>query len=398
MRKTLRRKGTMAEINRALADAFVKKIRKQLPYSVNVFNEKAVIIASTDEQRIGSFHFTVNEMIQQSIAEKHIYHTTEAMIGVKNGINLLITDHQEPIGAVGITGNPDQLMEIAKLIKMTFETMLEYETMKQRMAREKNLGGAFVYALLFERPYREQEVRRMARERGLRESAARVPFMVRVAFTDDFAKKLPQKYLALPCAEVQDIAFLMDSHTFFVFKAVPEEALGLYRRQLCDCCEQLAALLRPHLTAECGLEFLCGTPQLSYESYSAALGCVRWLSHHKKRAAGSMYFFADYLTDYFLQLASKKAADTALRAYCQTAAQKVGLELFIETAQCLLKNNMHLGNTAKQLYLHKNTVAFRLAKIKEALDIDPMEKAADRSLLQMIVSYLTCYGKDNSLN
>ncbi|QIB26585.1 PucR family transcriptional regulator [Caloranaerobacter azorensis] len=49
---------------------------------------------------------------------------------------------------------------------------------------------------------------------------------------------------------------------------------------------------------------------------------------------------------------------------------------------------MNLKNAAKDLYVHRNTIVFRLNKIKELLNIDPIHNDTDRILLRLLYFYI----------
>jgi len=43
---------------------------------------------------------------------------------------------------------------------------------------------------------------------------------------------------------------------------------------------------------------------------------------------------------------------------------------YYKTLDCLLQNNEHYGNTAKALFIHRNTLTYRLAQIENHLGVD----------------------------
>jgi carbohydrate diacid regulator len=60
----------------------------------------------------------------------------------------------------------------------------------------------------------------------------------------------------------------------------------------------------------------------------------------------------------------------------------------IETLHALVKNDMNLRQTAEELFLHRNTVVFRMEKLKELLDFNPIHSIRDASFFQIISWYL----------
>jgi len=57
---------------------------------------------------------------------------------------------------------------------------------------------------------------------------------------------------------------------------------------------------------------------------------------------------------------------------------------FLQTIEALLTHNMSIRDAAEHLFVHHNTVVFRINRIKELLGIDPLQKNRDLALLTML--------------
>ena len=58
---------------------------------------------------------------------------------------------------------------------------------------------------------------------------------------------------------------------------------------------------------------------------------------------------------------------------------------------------MNILCTAQDLFIHRNTVLFRLNKIKELFNIDPLYQDSDRMLLRLIYFYWKQKQKNENL-
>ena len=63
-------------------------------------------------------------------------------------------------------------------------------------------------------------------------------------------------------------------------------------------------------------------------------------------------------------------------------------KLYIEHIGALNENNYSMQESSKRLYIHKNTLAFRLDKIKSQLGLNPIQNARDRELVNYLLYYL----------
>ena len=114
-------------INKIFAQNFVRKIQQSMKLKVNVMDEKGVIIASTSKERVGDFHICAYEIIQKELPMLVTTEPTRELIGVNApGVNLRLTSSNETIGVIGVSGDPEKITDIAKMVKLTFETMYQY--------------------------------------------------------------------------------------------------------------------------------------------------------------------------------------------------------------------------------------------------------------------------------
>ena len=98
-------------------------------------------------------------------------------------------------------------------------------------------------------------------------------------------------------------------------------------------------------------------------------------------------FFYDHLDEYMKHqlpfLVLHKVFDVFAKQYTDEFKQ-----LYMEHIGALYENNYSMQESAKRLYIHKNTLAFRLDKIKNQLGLNPMQSARDRELIDYFYYYL----------
>ena len=47
------------------------------------------------------------------------------------GVNLLLRENLIPVGVIGVSGDPSTVMSLAKLIKLSFESLYDYELQRE---------------------------------------------------------------------------------------------------------------------------------------------------------------------------------------------------------------------------------------------------------------------------
>ena len=114
------------KISKTTAQNIVNRAMKVIGKSVNVMDERGIIIASGNAGRLGQRHpgallaLRDNKIVEidRELAEQWRY---EAL----PGINLPITYLGKPLGVVGISGVPAEVRPYAELVKMTAELIIE---------------------------------------------------------------------------------------------------------------------------------------------------------------------------------------------------------------------------------------------------------------------------------
>ena len=107
-----------------LAEKIVKEVRKLIGEDIIVVNIDGYIIASTDIERVGTFH----EGALVSFKKKRKLTITDEdqlkLMGVKAGINLPIFFQHDVIGVIGITGEPDKVTPFGEIIRKMTELLI----------------------------------------------------------------------------------------------------------------------------------------------------------------------------------------------------------------------------------------------------------------------------------
>lgn len=105
------------------AQEIVNEISQIVQQNVNMMDENGTIIASTDQNRIGTFHPGAKEIIDQRLAEMYIDETMESAL-MRKGLNLPIVFEGQVVGVIGITGEYEQVIKYGQIVKKMTEILL----------------------------------------------------------------------------------------------------------------------------------------------------------------------------------------------------------------------------------------------------------------------------------
>ena len=112
-------------LTKVLAEAIVNETSKVLSLNVNIMDLEGIIIASKNPSRISQFHEGALMVLKKKKVIKIFKEDTQKYQGTQEGINIPIEFNDEIVGAIGITGNPNEIEEISNIVKMLAELLLK---------------------------------------------------------------------------------------------------------------------------------------------------------------------------------------------------------------------------------------------------------------------------------
>ena len=128
-----------------LANKIVREVRRLITENIIIINIQGVIIASTDAKRIGQFHEGALRCAKQ---KKTVIITKEderRLQGVKAGMNLPLLFHDEVIGVIGITGEPDNISKYGEILRKMTELLIHENYFLEQLELEHRSYEAFVF-------------------------------------------------------------------------------------------------------------------------------------------------------------------------------------------------------------------------------------------------------------
>ena len=112
-------------ISKISAQQIVEEIGELVRQNINLMDEHGIIIASNDPLRIGSFHQGAYQIIQEQLPELYITPELEKELGlIRQGINLPIKVEGKVEGVIGITGSYDEVASYGRIVQKMAEILI----------------------------------------------------------------------------------------------------------------------------------------------------------------------------------------------------------------------------------------------------------------------------------
>lgn len=129
----------------ALAQRLVDQVAASVAHNVNLMDAEGVIIASLDPSRVGTSHWAAEQAARTRQAVRIT--EREATDTVRPGINAPLVMEGDVVGVVGVTGDPDEIDEAARLLLLTLRLILDAETEHDARSTRDALARELLAAL-----------------------------------------------------------------------------------------------------------------------------------------------------------------------------------------------------------------------------------------------------------
>lgn len=367
-----------------IAKKFIERLTLYTNYNINIMDERGIIIASRNPDRIGTFHEIAFDIIRN---QKPLIEVSEEdrFIGVLPGVNLLLSPNGKPCGVIGVTGKPSEVKPVAMIIKMSMETMLEYEIQKEQAYKRRSLKEGFAHELLYETNASAVELSNMAKKLNYNDEILRIPILCSPE-KEINEEQILTKIKSGSNHTSQDMSFLTRKKQILIFKTLPSR-----RNLIADykfiISEYLSEFLQEILDQDIKYHFYVGTIQNNLAQYKKAYEHCLWLEENIKTASTGIFFY-DYVDNYFKDMIPLTELHHIFHCIPENLLDKKFIANYTELIDTLKENNYNMVTSSKALYVHKNTLAFRLDKIKQALNMNPIQVDRDRDFMEYLQYYL----------
>ena len=365
----------MKYLDKRLAQEIVNRTMTIINWNINVMNEKGIIIASGDERRVDAVHEGALKVIETQAGFEIADTEIGQFHGVKAGINLPIKSFDKVVGVIGITGNPTEIRHYGELVKMAAEMIIQQAFLMEEMQWDerlkeelvtKLLDGQEYDALFFDRAKRLGIDVRIPRTAVIIASMdkARVFKSLRSKLLKDDLHVVHQQYIIL----LKKIALKDGVWNEAATKLELKKWAAYFEKQ--EGISVKIALGSYHS----GMEGL----SVSYQEAVHALKVGMKLSPDT-----TLYFSDDSKLPIFLSQALELGLSVSMEPYVDRLKHQDKKGELLETLLMYVEENGDVNKVASKLFIHRNTLRYRLERINELTGKNP------RKLKELVELYLS---------
>lgn len=370
----------MISIDNQIAEKLLKKIMDNTDYqiNINIINEYGEIIASGDSKRVGKTHSGALEVIEKRMSLPYFDFIDNDTESSKPGINMPLFFKGEVIGVVGVTGNPEEINIIANMVKMTTEILIEKEIDIDKKIFKQTTLNNYIYKIISKENINYLNLINIWAEKNkYLFNIERAVCMIKFEKNENWDMYKTSEYIIdkmqyLKYFYKQDIVSYLGNGQFIIIKSFSDKE----RIDKKSALKKFFISLQKEIDSRLDLKFsaVCGAVVKGLDDIPESYEQANFLLNYTECKNNVVYFIEDYILE-FLILNNKANSKMILKNSLNIINRS---SLYKETIIAMSKYDMNINKACKNLSAHRNTIIYRMKKIKEVLGLDPINNHKDR--------------------
>lgn len=342
----------MELIQKKTAQKIVDTVRDVCGYHINFIDKKGMIIGSSDPKRIGTFHEIGKQVIQRG--EPIEVSESDSFYGTQKGVNIPVFYDGEIMAAIGISGEPEKVKKFGTLAQRITSLLLREGELEFYGNQKKNRVNYVVCSLADGNITNAGYIRGFFREYHLEEKEEYRTLIIRLKEGEH------SKGLFIIQRDIYQVMEHMES-VLYTFRYPNEYILMMkvsdYEKRF-PMIEKLVRSYHGALKAGLGNQRPLFEQSVSYRAAELAINSLN---------TGQLLAEYDKLDlDLILGCVTEEAREFFLK---KTIESLSGEDVHI--LQTYFEEEMSLQKTSSRLFMHKNSLQYKLNRIYRISGYNP---------------------------
>ena len=362
-----------------IAEQILNEIRTVIEEDINIMDETGLIIASTNRNRVNTFHEGARLLIEDNMDQLIVTNDHEYR-GCMKGTNLPIHLDSEIMGVIGITGEPQRTIKYGLILKKMTE-MLLHESLRMSeqfgSQQEKNmLINDLIHGNFKNLQYNLEE--RMKRN-GISVTGEYTVAIIKntapaTASKSGSAKMLSDRIVSDIVDEISsaNIHIMFNGTVFIIIACCGHRELY---RELEIACSRLNR--SPHISLFCTIGNDYEDYMNIYRSYNEAGNILSYFDCDEDETG--IYLFNNIMLDYVIEQLPKMHKENLCRIVFERCREDEIPE-FCDFIISFFNANGSLTALSKKYFAHKNTIQYKIQKLQKKTGYD-LRKSYDLFVL-----------------
>ncbi len=343
--------------------------------TINVMNTDGIIVASTERERIGSYHQGAKEAVQTGRVVNIHRSELSRYSGAKEGSNMPIRVNGTIIGVVGIYGEPETIQDAAHLLEKFAAKYFQLEAMLRPGFSERSIQNQLMELLILGTEKNMPAIRALMNRLNIQ---FRFPVFC-VVISDAHGLGLPGQSDALTgylgkngfLDKGCDLWGMLYDRLTLLVSSLPERGIQAIRE------------LPEHFDGcRVSIGGSCGTIWEIPQSFDEAATLLEY-------GAEPFSDIRDISSRCRFMLTKTAAGEAefldSLEKKILTASKEPEIKTLLQSIEAYYECSRSVGEAAARLFVHKNTLQYRVRRVLEILEIEDLPPFWQEYLVRLVI-------------
>lgn len=368
-------------ISPLLAQKIVNSMKEIIQQDINFIDKAGTVIASTNPIRVGTFHDAGKKVVETGKTISITANNQHLYEGCQAGINLPVSYNNEIIASIGITGDVANVSVYGDIIRRMTEILILEEQIQQLHHHEEEQLRILTEDLLFYPQHIketwDENTQQNWFDTSLKQTIIIKPFENPKYSLQNIKKDIIQLLSTAKPSVRSSILFTeREGSLIIIYKDSIQKIIDSYMHRFIHLSETKNEIL-------C-IAFGSPTTHNFKESYENALLALNTI--YPKHQVDKTYIvhYADLTLDLLLPTQTQ-AQQQYFKEKILGALSEKDLNEFREILPLFEKHNGSITHIAEEMYIHKNTLQYKIQKLKHITGYD-LRNFHDFVLLRLAAS------------
>jgi carbohydrate diacid regulator len=373
-----------------LAQPIIDRLIEVISIPINIIDEDGIIVAATEQERVGTFHQGA-VVVRERRDEIDVDHfTSRELTGTRIGITMPLVFNGEFVGALGVTGEPSEIKELAHIVRVTVLALIEQAYHAQMRQNQRRIHDNWASRLVAEKLGDSTGIEEQARSFGIDLNCSCAVILI---YTEPVAHA---DFTVNERVAIQ----IINSYGTLHFNAYVGNGRYLFAVQAKDDSDKawltkLCAALYHRLESKPEDYWIgVGKPGTGIHGYRQSFFDALQSVHVMRRLKTQrrVLFYYEYRFFRLLEYIPQQARE----AFCESYLHQPTIDPQLSaTLLAYFEVDCSPTRAAEALHIHRNTLNYRLSRVKTLYGLDP-HNFREAVTLQIIL-YLQGLGTEELL-
>jgi carbohydrate diacid regulator len=340
------------QVNPEFAQMIVNAAKEIVRKDINFIQLDGKVIASTDPLRVGTFHEAALQVKKRGGAVAVTDH--HRLKGARKGMNYPVVIDGQLLGVIGISGDPEECEAFGFLLTKMTEVLIKEQMIASRDHSLDQIRSSVVRMLIFESEKQDGSLAELMQQLHYELEESVFVSLIHLHGMDHHPSLSASMHSTLLRQGMTLFTYLFPNQYVVILNA------SQYNRAMQAWTSGFRSLPM-HYTI--GVGNVCRLEEVASSFRHARIAL--------KYALMRQTHLCEYST-LDLEMIIENIGNDVRKDYVQKVIGGLSEEE-IKLLTVYFKNNFSLNKSAEELYIHKNTLQYRLHKIAEKTGLDPRD-------------------------